>query len=194
MIAPIRTPRPPHGPSLVKSPRAPSGAPPAPKLAKPLATSELVRAYPVPPPQWTQSELEWICWWALVERGFKIFGRPDVRGRTLVYEEADAIYQPAIPVAGLNVVKDFFRADFLIVPGRRGPTPGPPYARGVIFDPLTPWTHPDPGKDRLHRSLLAQAGYLLVFFDGAQLQQRPKQLVAAALTGADDSSVDRGTR
>lgn len=194
MIAPIRAPRPPHGLSIVKSPRAPSGAPKAPRLADPIPVTELVRAYPPPPPQWTQSELEWICWWALVERGFKIFGRPNVRGRTEIYEEADAIYQPAIPVAGLNLVKDYFRADFLIVPGKKGPSPGPLFPRGILFDPTVPWTHPDAGKDRFRRGLLARAGYLLIWFNGPALQARPKELVAAALFGSDDSDIDRGLR
>ncbi|MBP9897464.1 MAG: hypothetical protein KBF28_03765 [Gemmatimonadales bacterium] len=194
MIAPIRAPRPPHGLSIVKGPRAPSGAPKAPRLADPVPITELVRAYPPAPPQWVGSELEWIVWWALVERGWKIFGRQNVRGRTDIYADADAIYQPAIPVAGLNIVKDFFRADFLLVPGKKAPSPGPPFPRGVILDPVTPWTHPNAGIDRLRRSLLARAGYLLVWLDGAQLQARPKEVIAAAISGADDSSIDRGGR
>jgi hypothetical protein len=156
--------------------------------------AEIVRPYPPPPREWTQSELEWIVWWVLVERGWKIYGRPNVKGRTEVYEDADAIYQPAIPVAGLNTVKDFFRADFLLVPGKKAPAPGPPFSRGILLDPVTPWTHPDAGRDRFRRSLLAKAGYLLVWLDGAELQQRPKELVAAAIRGQDDSSIDRGAR
>lgn len=195
MIAPIRAPRPPHGLSIVKSPRAPSGAPKAPRLADPIPVTELVRAYPPPPPQWTQSELEWICWDDLTRRrGWKIFGRPNVPGRTEIYEEADAIYQPALPVPQLNLSGKGFRADFWIIPGKQGPSPGPPFARGIVLDPETLWTHPDAGKDRMRRSLLAKAGFLLIWFDGIQLQQRPHELITAALFGSDDSGIDRGQR
>lgn len=195
MIAPIRAPRPPHGLSIVKSPRAPSGAPKAPKIAEGQAVSDALLATPETPPQWTQSQLEWVVWYDLtVRRGWKIFGRPNVRGRTEIYEEADAVYQPALPVPQLNISGKGFRADFWIIPGKKGPSPGPPFSRGLVFDPVTLWTHPDAGKDRMRRSLLAKAGYQLIWFDGAQLQARPHELITAALFGSDDSSIDRGQR
>ena len=173
--------------------RPPSPRPPRAQRAL-RVTGESLRPYPEKPPQFPGSNLEFIIWWVLAEKGWKIYGRPNIKGQTLDYAEADVEYQPAIPVAGLNQVKDFFRSDFLIIPGRRGPSPGPPYSRGIILDPRVPYTHPNPGLDRLRRGMLAQAGYLYIMIDGPALEQRPKQVVNAALSGADDSAVDRGAR
>lgn len=182
-------------PSVHRAPRPPKDAPPAPKIqhTEGIRQSDL-RDWTDPPPQFPGSDLEWIVWEQLVRLGFKIYGRPNVKGRTLNYAEADAEYQPAIPVRGLNQVKDFFRADFLLIPGRKAPAPGPPFSRGVVLDPVTLFTHGNTGLDRLRRGMLAQAGYLLVWLDGDALKQRPKEVVTNAVYGRDDSAIDRGAR
>lgn len=185
------------GPSVRRAPRPPSGAPPPPPIRRTEGVTQESLYGDRVPAGWQRAETEGIVWKDLVSRGWKIYGRPNVQGQTLNYAEADAIYQPAIPVAGLNQTKDFFRADFLIVPGKKGPSPGPPYSRGIILDPVTDWTHRNTGVDRLRRGLLAQAGYLLVWIDAGRtgpLYTRPHQIITIALYGGDDSSIDRGTR
>lgn len=198
MVGSFRPPRAARSASAYRAPRPPKDAPPAPPIprAETFGRDDL-RSWSDPPPGWTGPLTEWVVWEDLVRRGWKIYGRAEVKGRTLNYAEADAAFQPAIPVAGLNLVKDFFRADFLIIPGRRGPSPGPPYGRGIILDPVTDWTHRNAGTDRLRRGILAQAGYLLVWIDaeaGGPLFTRTREVITAALYGGDDSAIDRGTR
>lgn len=192
----IRPPRPQRAPALPHLPGPPKGAPKPPPAPKALDfTAKALQPYDDPPPEWgAHSLLEWIVWSDLVKRGWKIFGRPNVPGRTLLMRQADAIYQDAVPAPGLNIAKNFFRADFVIVPGKRGPNPGPPYQNGIILDPITDWTHRNAGQDRLRRGILAGQNYLLVWLEGTALMTRPHGLITKALFGGDDSSIDRGQR
>lgn len=186
----------------VPSFRAPRAArPPSPRAPRPRralrVTGETLRGWSDPPPNWPNAETEWIVWEDLVKRGYKIYGRPNVKGQTLNYAEADVEFQPAIPVAQINVSGKAFRGDFLIIPGRKGPHPGPEFSRGIILDPITNWTHRNSGEDRIRRGILAQSGYLLVWIDAAKdgpLYTRPHSVITAALYGRDDSSIDRGAR
>lgn len=184
-----RAPRPPRTPGL------PQGAPRPTRAPRPVAfTAEALRGYDPQPPEWSGSDLEWICWNFLTKKGCKIFGRQNVPGRTFYLSEADVVYQGAIPTPGLNVDKPFFRSDFILLPGGRAPGAGPAYPRGIVWDPRNDFTHRNAGLDRLRRAYLAKAGYLLVWIDGNVLLQNPKPVLTAAWFGSSNSALDRGER
>ncbi len=180
-----KAPSKPRAPSRPKSPsRGTEGRlPPTPQGA-----DVRLQATPVAPPQWPGSDLEWITWSELVRRGHKIYGRPQVQGQTLIHFEADWDWQPALPVAGLNVSGKGFRADFVSTAWGRVPAITN-YPRGIVLDPRNNFTHPDPGRDRMHRAILASNGYRLIFLDDGDLRSRPREVIGLALRGIDVSSV-----
>lgn len=179
----IRPPAKPRAPSFPRQPALPTSAPKLPDPAKP---AQVIANRYEQPPQWPGSDLEWICWKSLIDLGHKIFGRPDVEGKVDDPMEADWYWQPAIVAPGLNTAKDFYRADFASTTwGKVQPPTG--YDRGILLDPRGLFTHPDPGKDRMHRSILAAEGWRLVFLDDVDLYNRPMEVIRLAIRGVDVS-------
>lgn len=185
-----RLPRPPRLPSL--SQRIPGA--PAPQRSLKL-TAVSMQPYPDPPPWWgPHSILEWICYDYLKRvKHWSVYGSPDPDGPASP-SGADAWYQAVIPAPGLYQTKGFFRGDFLIIPSGRGGSPGPPYGRGIVLDPISTFSHRETGEDRLRRDILAQNSFLLVWLDDAALQTRPRDIIEKALKGQDESSIALGIR
>lgn len=184
---------------LPRPPRPPSGAgripgAPAPQRGLKL-TAQAMQPYPDPPYWWAPHPLtEWIVFDYLRRvKHWIVYGSPDPNGPPSP-QGADAWYQAVIPAPGLYQTKGFFRGDFLIIPSGRGGSPGPPYGRGIVLDPVSTWTHRESGQDRLRREILAQAAFLLVWLDDTALQTRPRDIIEKALRGQDESSIALGRR
>jgi hypothetical protein len=175
----------PRPPSLPRPPRPPSlqhkapGAPPAPRSAE--ITQESLRPYPADLSRWPAggSHLENIChWWLIAKRGY--------------VPNQDYLIQAAVGTAGAiggpTNTKSFLRVDILLLPQGRHGGLGYPYQRGLIWNPISPFTHPSIGKDRLERNVLATLGYRVVYIDGDDLETRPDFVLRLALAGTDISS------
>lgn len=178
-FAPVRPPRP---PSVRGAARPPSGAPRPPRRARTAeVTAAALQPFPEPVGEWaTRPRTEWVTAWALGQLGGKL--------------GVDYLYQVAIPAPGLNQVKGFFRGDFWILPRGRFGSPGAPYTRGIVIDPISTFTHRNAGEDRLRRGILAQGGFLLIWIDDKDLYTQPLRVVRLALRGQDVSSIGRGAR
>jgi len=185
-----RLPRPPRLPSV--SQRIPGA--PAPQRSLKL-TAESFQTIPEPPVWWgAHPQTEWAVYYILVlKHGWRVYGSPDPNGPPSP-QGVDAWYQAIIPAPGLYQVAGGFRGDYWILPSGKGGSPGPPYGRGVVLDPVTLFTHGTTGMDRLRRDILGQNGYLLVWIDASALDTRPDDVVMKAVRGVDESSISRGIR
>jgi len=125
----------------------------------------------------------------------KMIGRPitewaiydDLTRRRGFREGQDFLYQVAIPAPGLLRSRGFTRSDFWLLPHGRAGSPGGAFARGIILNPYSVWTHPNPSKDRLERAILAAALYLEIYLEETALLADPHYLVGLALRGIDVS-------
>ena len=123
----------------------------------------------------------------------KMIGRPitewvvydDLTRRRNFREGYDFLYQVAIPAPGLLRSRGFNRADFWILPSGRNGSPGGAFARGLILNPYSTFTHPEPSKDRLERAILASALFLEIYLEETALLASPHYLVGMALRGVD---------
>lgn len=166
----VAIPRPPR---LASPPTLP-GAPRVRRADRLTAAS--ARAYPPKPARFRGPETEWACWWFLTAvKGF-------APGR-------DFFFQAPLPALGV-FVRGFTRVDFLIPfgPGLKGGMAVRGGRRGIVWDPITPFTHALPGLDRLKRAVLAKGGYRLVFIDGTALERDPRGVLELALRGIDVST------
>lgn len=126
----------------------------------------------------------------------KMIGRPitewvvydDLTRRRNFREGEDFLYQVALPVAGLLRSRGFTRADFWILPRGKNGSPGGAFSRGIIINPISFFTHPNPSQDRMERAILAASQFLEVFIDEGPLLADPHYMVGLALRGIDVSS------
>jgi len=126
-----------------------------------------------PPYGWPGSNLEWAVMWYLTEHGV---GPP----RRKLRQNIDFFWQRAANAPGLFVNRAFTRADFAL--------PGWPGAkRGLILDPLYPFTHKSIKHDLDKRRALAGQGWRVIFLDGGPLIIRPHGIIELALRGRDVS-------
>lgn len=102
-------------------------------------------------------------------------------------EGVDFLYQVAIPAPGLVRSRGFNRADFWILPSGKNGSPGGAFSRGIVINPYSEFTHPNPSKDRLERAILARAGFLEVYIAEPSLLADPSYYVGLALRGIDVS-------
>lgn len=156
---------------------------PGPGDLGPLA-SEASPAWQTPPPWWPpgSSANEWACYWWLTEEA-KLKEGPEFRR------------QVAVEAVGLFTGKPFTRIDFLF------PIGGPHRARApgdfdwLAWDPITPFTHPDPNLDREKRRILAANKHpnraWLVWIDPVVLDW-PDAVLPQALLGIDLSMRAKG--
>jgi hypothetical protein len=87
--------------------------------------------------------------------------------------------------AGSLLPPPFTRGDFVIFNFGKA-------LRGVVLDPLTPFTHPTPWFDLQKRRILALQGWQVIFIDAGDLQAFPGRAIEAALRGVDLSRRGRG--
>lgn len=138
-----------------------------------------LKPYPDPPPGFRGPLTEWVCYWWLGT--FKRFRK-----------DKDWYYQVALPALGVFASRDFTRVDFVLPVGADHPASATGEYRAVCWDPITPFTHPDPSMDRLKRAALAVNGYQLIWIDGATLEASPFDVLEKALRGVDISSRGAG--
>lgn len=179
-------------------PRKPSvrnklkGTPTAPRSFR--FTREEVDPGKTPPPWWVHSDLEWIVYRYLTEeKGYVVYGaHQDPKGPKSAVG-ADVLYQVPIPAPGYKL-NNKFRGDFWVLPtGKNGPSPYP-YVKGIVLDPVNPWTHRDTNEDRFRAAILGAGGYLLIWLDGTALYAEAKRVIDLALRGVDVSSIGRRAR
>lgn len=146
--------------------------------------SQYAPAWQTPPPDWPpgSSVNEWACqWWLTEDQGL-------VQG-----EDFDR--QIAVEAIGLFTGKPFTRIDFLfrIGAGRRASAPGD--FDYLAWDPITPYTHPDPNEDWEKRRVLAANDHpnrtWLVWIDPVVLDW-PDAVLPQALLGVDLSMRAKG--
>lgn len=134
--------------------------------------------YPDVPYWWQGPKNEWIVFWYL----------------TFVkhwQKDKDFYYQAPVFAPFLFSSRDFTRVDFLIDLGPNSAAGAIGRYKAIGLDPITPFTHPDPAFDRRRRDELEEAGYLLVFLEGAMLETNPRDVIEKALRGQDISSRNR---
>lgn len=138
-------------------------------------TQESFTPYRQPPAGWRGPLTEWVVY-------------DDLTFRRQFREGQDFLYQVAIPAPGLLRSRGFNRADFWILPNGKNGSPGGAFSRGIVINPVSFFTHPNPSHDRLERAILARAEFLEVFIDEAPLLSDPHYMVGLALRGIDVSS------
>jgi hypothetical protein len=132
-------------------------------------------AYPNPPKWWRGVVGEWIIYWYLTEKKrFK--------------EGLDFYYQAPVYAPFLFRSRDFTRVDFLVDLGPNSRAGRIGHYSALAWDPITPFTHPDPQADKNKRIALEFGGYLLVFMETEQLKLNPRRVIEAGLVGRDLSS------
>lgn len=152
-----------------------AGAPVIPRARIP---ASLLLPYKPMPPSWPNSLLEWVTFDYLTRvKHFTIF--------------VDFQFQAAVPAPGLNG-KGFTRADFLVLPGGKAGLPDGFYPRGLILNPISPFTHPSRAKDTIERLILGNNGFLEIFLDDVPLLATPRFVIEAGLRGRDLSSRGAG--
>lgn len=134
--------------------------------------------YPNAPAWWQGPVTEWIVYWYLtyIKRWQK---------------DKDFYYQAPLFAPYLFSSRDFTRVDFLIDLGSNSAAGAIGRYRALAFDPITPFTHPDPAFDRRRRDELEAAGYLLIFLESTMLEINPRDVIEKALRGQDVSSRNR---
>lgn len=159
--------------ALVPSlPRFSSVAPVVPGAPRQLwAPTRVVQPWMHMPTTWRTSQLEWVVFWYLTRRRAMRLNR-------------DFFYQMAVNAPGLFVSRLFTRSDFVIPTRGRNASA----RRGIILDPVTPFTHPRGWFDARRRSILALFGWRLVFLEGSHLNRDPRWVIELALRGVDVSS------
>jgi hypothetical protein len=184
-----KKPRLPSRPSVGR--RAP-GAPTSPRSYR--GTEAERRPEQVPPRWWVHSDLEWITFdYFRRVKHWKILGAPNDPDAPSSYVGADVLFQVPIPAPTYGL-KGVFRGDFWVLSTGRNGSPGFPYRKGIVLDPVTTFTHRDTSQDRLRRNLLAQGEFLLIFIDGTDLYNRPRDVIELALKGRDVSTIARNVR
>lgn len=131
-----------------------------------------------PPASWPGPQTEWACYWYLSVRGIE-------PGRRKLRLGIDYLYQGGLAAPGLFASKPFTRGDFVIFGYGKG-------RRGVVLDPVTPFTHPTPWFDLRKRSILALQGWQVIFIDAERLVEYPGRIIELALRGVDESRRGRG--
>jgi hypothetical protein len=131
--------------------------------------------YPNPPRWWQGVVGEWIVYWYLSYR-------------KRYKEGLDFFYQAPVHADGLFRGRDFTRVDFLVDLGPRSRAGQIGRYTAVCFDPITPFTHPDPQADKNKRTALELSGYLLIFMDTDALKMNPQRIIEAGLKGRDLSN------
>lgn len=146
----------------------------APKIPYGPGRREEEEPWRVPPYGWPGSNLEYAVMWYLTEHGIE----PNRRKLRI---NIDFFWQRAASAPGLFLSRAFTRADFAL--------PGWPGARrGLILDPLYPFTHKSIKHDLDKRRILAGQGWKLIFLDGGPLISRPHGIIEQALDGRDLSN------
>jgi len=131
-----------------------------------------------PPHSWTGPQTEWACYWYLSIHGIE-------PGRRKLRLGLDYLYQGGLTAPQLFRNKPFTRGDFVIFNFGRA-------LRGVVLDPLTPFTHPTPWFDLEKRRILALQGWQVIFIDAPAVWAYPGPAIEAALRGVDLSRRGRG--
>lgn len=131
--------------------------------------------YPNPPKWWLGVIGEWVVYWYLTARKRFVEGK-------------DFYYQAAVFAPYLFRARDFTRVDFLVDLGPHSRLGRIGNYTALALDPITPFTHPDPQRDKDKRTSLQLGGYLLIFIEEGPLKQNPQRVMEAALRGKDLSS------
>lgn len=152
--------------------------PGAPVIPRARVGAALTQPYPPLPAGWMNSLNEWIV--------FADLTRPR---RFVLW--IDFQFQAAVPAPGLTG-KGFNRADFLILPEGKNGLVDAFYPRGLVLNPMSPFTHPSAAKDKIERLILGSNGFGEVFIEEVDLLQRPHFIVGEALRGRDLSSRGSG--
>lgn len=133
------------------------------------------------PQAWFGPLTEWAVYWYLTEHGVG-------PNRRKLREGVDFFYQRGLRAPGLFAKKPFTRGDF-ILPGRGGAL------RGLVLDPITPFTHPVPWFDIRKRRILALQGWRVVYIEDYMLTKRdPTYAMELALAGRDISTRGQSQR
>jgi hypothetical protein len=127
---------------------------------------------------------EWQTWWALVTVYHFVPPIDLYTGRR--NPQPGFLYQTPLLIPGLNRTGTE-RSDFWCLPDSPAAV-APPYSRGIVINPISPFTHPDILKDKRERGLLAQYGYLEIFADAKALDDNPTYVIGRAIRGDDVSS------
>jgi hypothetical protein len=135
------------------------------------------RPWLTPPASWPGPQTEWACYWYLSVRGIE-------PGRRKLKLNIDYLYQGGLAAPGLFANKPFTRGDFVIFNYGKG-------RRGVVLDPITPFTHPTPWLDLRKRAILALQGWQVIFVDAERLTAFPGTVIEQALRGIDESRLGR---
>ena len=117
----------------------------------------------------------------------------DLVYRRKLREGTDFLRQVALAAPGINT-KGFNRADFFFPPTGAVGWVGGVYTRGLVANPITPFTHPSRAKDLFERAALGGVGILVVYIEGRDLETRPHEVIGLALRGVDVSSRGLGQR
>lgn len=150
----------------------------APRIPYIRARRERTRPWLRIPHGFPGSNLEWATMWYLSIHGVGPSRRKLILGR-------DFFWQKAISAPGLFFLRGFTRGDFVL--------PGYPGARrGIILDPITPFTHKTAWFDLRKRTILFLQGWKVIFLDGVPLLRNPGPLIEYALRGIDLSKRGRG--
>jgi len=182
-----KKPRLPSRPSVGR--RAP-GAPQSPRSFR--GTQAELHPERLQPRWFTGSDLEWLCYdWLVNVRHWKVFGANDPKGPTSPIG-VDALFQVRIPAPGYK--SGHFRGDIWLLPQGKAGSPGFPYRKGIVWDPLNPWTHKDTSVDRFRKNSLAQGEFLLCWIDADDLYNRRDYVLRLAVKGVSISTIARGVR
>lgn len=179
--------KPPRAPSAASAARPPSGAPRLPRRVRAgRVNATTLQPFPEPYPDggiyWpSKPRTEWVVYFILTKKLGAKLGE-------------DFLYQQIIPAKGINISGKGYRSDFWLLRRGKFGSPGPPYNRGILIDPISTYTHRTTGEDRYRRGALAQAGYLLIWIDDQQLYLNPLRMVRDATRGIDHSSIARSAR
>jgi hypothetical protein len=132
-----------------------------------------------PPQSWGGPATEWSVYWYLSVHGIEPNGRKLTVG-------IDYYYQRGLAAPGLFLRKPFTRGDFVL----------PGYGklhRGVVLDPVTPFTHKEYWFDLQKRRILAREGWQVIFIDAPDLYVFPGRVVELGLRGVDISQRGRSS-
>jgi len=131
--------------------------------------------WPPPPQTWLASIGEWITFWYLMYIKRWEFNR------TWYYN--GRVFLPFYFAS-----RDWTQADFIVDlgPGSQAGMLAP--YRAIVLDPITPFTHPDPQRDRDRRTALDEEGYLLIFLEEWALMFQTRRVLEDALRGRDVST------
>jgi hypothetical protein len=102
----------------------------------------------------------------------------------------DFFFQRRLPVRGINQT-GLNRSDFWCLPSRKGALYGvgaAPYTRGRVLNPISYYTHRNPGKDDMERIMIRRQAHIDVqYLRDTQLFADPLGVVTRGLRGVDTS-------